>query len=92
MKNKQTSFCLLLPVILLTGCTISGGVFAHDPSFDDAYRGDNLVGEISLIKEVNNNLELVFRHQSMLTNNNSQYHKAENGYNGIGAVIKYEIK
>lgn len=75
-----------LPLTLLSGCQLYGGMAIHDTSADSHFKEDRLIGSIGVSQEVTENLELFVEHLSMPT-------VTENGLgiNQAGFRIKVEL-
>lgn len=81
---------LLLP--LLTGCQLFMGAGFHDRSLDSEYKEDNVIAHIGLRKEIHENVDAFFVHESM-----PFFAERDNGRGGgygkneIGLELKWDI-
>ena len=75
-----------LPLILLSGCQLYGGMAIHSTTQDSHFREERFIGNIGVSQEIHENIDLFAEHLSMPT-------VTENGLgiNQVGVKIKVKL-
>lgn len=81
-----TAFIILLILCCVSGCSVSGGFAAHDRSLDSEYKEDAILGWFQGDINLNENISLYARHESM-----PRFDESKNGRGGGYGVNSFGI-
>ena len=85
-------YVFLTLLLLLSGCTLSGGVAYHNAGLDSEFKEKDYIGFVQADAKVTDNVYIYGRHESMLfVSDRDTVNGGSGGINSIGSYVKFKL-